>query len=420
MIKILSLNGLMNDVLWNSLARFSSAGISFIITLILMTLLEVPEYGEFVVYFSLFSTIPFFLDLGLNTSFISLGSIIKIESASKLADYSSTFFSIKLLIVVAISIVAVGLLVFNQIGLTLFYTVMLGGILGLWESFLTLFKLEQQFKRLSVLLPLRNVMAFIGVITVYYSSISDTWNNYLLAVMIAPLIMSAVVYFQSFTFIKIVVNFSIVKRIAQSSIWITLFTVVTAIHARADIYMIKYFTTTGYLNRNELGIFSAAFSLLTVANLMTSTFSEALLPNFSRQTDHSYFQKFYQHLIKTIPFAVLGAIFLSITLYFTFMYGFNGKYLESTSLILFMIGGTLCNFYLHTINTIFYPLRSTYVVFLSILIIFIINIIGGFTLIPKYGAFGAAIMNFVAPFIGLLVAITFLNHLLNRNERAGV
>ncbi len=410
----------MNDVLWNSLARFSSAGISFIITLILMTLLEVPEYGEFVVYFSLFSTIPFFLDLGLNTSFISLGSIIKIESASKLADYSSTFFSIKLLIVVAISIVAVGLLVFNQIGLTLFYTVMLGGILGLWESFLTLFKLEQQFKRLSVLLPLRNVMAFIGVITVYYSSISDTWNNYLLAVMIAPLIMSAVVYFQSFTFIKIVVNFSIVKRIAQSSIWITLFTVVTAIHARADIYMIKYFTTTGYLNRNELGIFSAAFSLLTVANLMTSTFSEALLPNFSRQTDHSYFQKFYQHLIKTIPFAVLGAIFLSITLYFTFMYGFNGKYLESTSLILFMIGGTLCNFYLHTINTIFYPLRSTYVVFLSILIIFIINIIGGFTLIPKYGAFGAAIMNFVAPFIGLLVAITFLNHLLNRNERAGV
>jgi O-antigen/teichoic acid export membrane protein len=292
--------------------------------------------------------------------------------------------------------------------------------LGFWESLLTIFRLEQKFKRLSVLLPLRNVIAFIGIITVYHSGISATWNNYLLVVMCAPLIMSVVVYFQSFTFLKIVINFSIVKSIARSSIWITLFTVVTAIHARADIYMLKYFSSIGDLNKNELGIYSAAFSLLTVANLITSTFSEALLPSFSKQTDHSYFQEFYKRLIKTIPFTVLGAILLSVALYFAFMYGFNGKYLESTSLILFMIGGTLCNFYLHTINTIFYPLRSTYVVFLSILIIFIINIIGGLALIPKYGAFAAGIMNFIAPFSGLLVAITFLNYLLDKNERAGV
>ncbi len=420
MIRKLSTNGLMKDVLWNAVARFGSAGISFVITLILMAFLDVPDYGEFVVYFSLFSTIPFFLDLGLNTSFTSLGSILKGENKNKFRDYSSTFFTIKLVTVVAVVLVSLVLLLLDSIGITLFYTIALGAILGIWESFLTLFKIEQQFKRLSVLLPLRNLIALAGVVIVYYSGISADWNHYLLAVMVAPLIMSVVVYFQSFRILKIIIDFSIVKKIARSSLWITLFTLVTAIHARADIYMIKYFSNEGIVDKNELGFFSAAFSLLTVANLITSTFSEALLPSFSKQTDNSYFQRIYKRLKSTIPFTILAAILLSIIFYFAFTYGFSGKYLASSNLILFMIGGTLCNFYLHTINTMFYPLKSTYVLFLSILIIFTVNLLGGFTLIPLYGALGAAIMNFIAPFIGLLVAFFFLNHLLRENEGARI
>lgn len=406
---------LFKDFLWNAIGRFGSAGISFLITLILMAILDVPDYGDFVVYFSLYSTIPFFLDVGLNNSFTAIGSKVLNDGEEKFRRYTGTYLSVKFLGSFIVIVFSTLIYLTGYINLLMVQTIVLGTFLGIWESLLTIYKTQQKFKVLSILLPIRNVVALAGFIVVRIFIESPRFDQYLVAIMLAPLIMSVSVYIFSFRIYTVRFDNVIAKNIARSSIWVALFTLTTALHARADVYMIKYFANSGILDKNELGIYSATFSLIMIANLITSTFAEALLPRFSRESNHSYFLLFFERIKRSFPLTLIGSILISIAIYVFFTFGFNQKFFDSRNLVFLMMGGTFFTFYLHTLTTFLYPLGKTHVMFVTILIMFILNIAGGFLLIPQFGALGAAVMYMIVPLLGLLICALFLSFELKKS-----
>jgi O-antigen/teichoic acid export membrane protein len=205
------------------------------------------------------------------------------------------------------------------------------------------------------------------------------------------------------------------KNTFAVSKWVTLFTIITAIHARADIYLLEYFASTNRIEDKEVGIFSAAFSLLSVINIVTSGFSEAVLPKISEESSSGYFMEFKNRIKGTISYVVVMAIMVGGILYFVFSYGFNGKYTSSINCMFFIGVGMILTFYIHTLSTMFYPLQRTDLVFKTILLMFCINILGGFLLIPILGSIGAAITNLLVSFSGLVFTVLVLNKLLSKN-----
>lgn len=403
---------LINNIFWNSIARFGSAGLNFLMTLFLMSVLPVADYGEFVFFFSIYSTIPFFLDFGLNNSLVSIGAKLNATDKAGYTNLISTHLSIKGVLLLLILLLSAGTLALGLWDRSFIIMVILGATLGLWECILSIFKSRQEFKLLSQLIPVRNAMAFTGILLLYYVFNVNSWESFLYIIMIIPLLMTVVIYLMYFNDIKLKIHKTLLRQTFEVSKWIGLFTIITAVHSKADIYLLKYFATQAKIADTEVGIFSAAFSLLALTNVLTSTFAEAILPKVSSESSHVYFRQFMQRLRRTIPYVISFALLLGLVLYFAFTFGFDAKYVDSVNSMIFIGAGMILLFYLHTLNTIFYPLNRTDVVFKVMVVMFLSNVIFGYLFIPILGSVGAAITNMLVSAIGLLLTYFALIKLL--------
>lgn len=404
---------LLNNIFWNTVARFGSAGLNVVTTVFLMSVLEVEEYGEYVVFFSIYSTIPFFFDFGLNNSFVSLGARFKSMNNEEYPRLISTVFAVKLAILGVIAVV-IPLGNFVQIiPVRIAAIILLGAVLGIWEFLLTVFKSHQDFKTLSWLLPVRNLIALAAVMSLYYIFDVRSWTSFLYTIMLIPVMLTGIVYVKYFRQIGLKVHRRMLINTYTVSKWVALFTLITAVHARTDIYLLEYFVTTGQINSRETGIFSAAFSLLAFINLVTSTFAEAVLPKVSEESSPEYFKHLMGRIKRTIPYVVLLAVVLGLVLYPVLFYGFNGKYSDSVDSMVFIATGMIFLFYLHTLNTMFYPLGRTDLIFKVILVMFVVNISLGYILIPVWGAVGAALTNMCVSLVGLFMTLLALNRVLS-------
>jgi O-antigen/teichoic acid export membrane protein len=405
---------LINNIFWNSIARFGSAGINFLMTLFLMSVLNVADYGEFVVYFAIYSTIPLFFDFGLNNSLVSLGARLKSEDIVGYKKLISTHFSIKAILFFLVAAVALPLMIFGIWQKTILVIILLAAPLAMWEYFLGIFKARQDFKLLSQLIPIRNFLAFSGVLLLHYFFDKNTWHEYLYVIILIPLLMSIGIYLKFFSDLKFTIDKHLLKKTVTLSKWIALFSIITAVHSKLSIYLLKYFATIDKIAITEVGIFSAAFSLLAITNVLTSTFAEAILPKVSEERNHKYLLEFINRLKRTVPYVILFALIIGIILYFAFTYGFNRKYIESINSMIFIGIGMILTFYIHTLNTVFYPLNRTDFVFKSILVMFFINILFGYVLIPILGAEGAAITHMLVSAAGLFYTYVALIKLLQK------
>jgi O-antigen/teichoic acid export membrane protein len=231
-------------------------------------------------------------------------------------------------------------------------------------------------------------------------------------VMSVPVALTLCVYLFYFRQIPFRISTEKVRMTFAVSKWLALFTLVTALHARADIYLLEFFSNRGTIDPKETGIFSAAFSLVAFINLVTATFAEAVLPKVSQESNHAYFVQLLTRIRKTLPYVLIMAAALIIVLYFLFRYGFEGKYIASIDCMIFICVGMIFLFYMHTINTMFYPLKRTDLVFKIILAMFAVNILVGYLLIPVWGAVGAAITNTLVSFVGLVLTAVSLKRIL--------
>lgn len=407
---------LINNIFWNALARFGSAGLSLLITLLLMGILDVESYGEFTVLYSIYTTIPFFFDLGLNNSFVAIGAKLKSKQPEQYTRMVDVYLSFKTTTLGLICLVTLLGAMLNLYSTAIMIVVVLGAVLGLWECFQTVFVSDQNFRLLSKLVPARNLLALIIILISYFVFHSKDWLSYLYIIMVIPFIMSLFTYWKYFKALTFKINKPKIIELFSVSGWIALFTIVNAVHARVSIYMLKYFSSINRIETTEIGIFSAAFSLLAVINLLTSIFSEAVLPKVSEETSYDYFLFLIRKIVRTIfPMIALG-IMAGTVLYFVFSYGFNGKYVNSVDSMVLIGAGMILTFYNHTLTTIFYPLNRTDLVFKSILIMFSVNVIVGYFLIPIYGAIGAAITSVIVALAGLLFTSLSLRKILMKNE----
>lgn len=400
-------SGLAQNLAWNFVGRFGSAVINFMITLFLMTILSVEDYGNFIVFFSIYTTVPFFLDLGVNNSFVAIGAKLKLQSEESFRKLVSSFLLIK---IISLAIV-IFLLSFNIWGVDTGIIIFLGAILGIWESLLAAFKSTQEFKLLSKLVPSKNLVTLLGILFFYYISKSTNWEAYLQIIMVVPLFLSILLYLWKFRTSPIAYNKQVLLNIFNVSKWISLFTIINALYVKTDIFILKYFAHEGSIQDFEIGIFSASFSMLSFMPVLTSTVADAVLPKVSEKLDKTFFKKFLNNIKKTIvPILILLIIGFTV-LYFVFVYGFNGKYEKSASIMVFLGIGMVFTFYRNTIETFFYPLQRTDLIFKIILIMFLVNIGLDFFLVPELGALGAAIANLLVIFTGLMITSFYVKKL---------
>jgi O-antigen/teichoic acid export membrane protein len=409
---------LLNNIFWNSIGRFGSAGLNLLITLFLMDVLEVEDYGEYVVFFSIYSTVPFFFEFGLNASFIALGAKFRSEGHESYNELVSTIFTLKLIILMIVVAVLPIAFLTGIIQKKIIILILLGAVLGFWDFLTSVFKTNQKFKTLAWLLPLRNLLVLLVILVMYFAMNVETWEPYLYVVMLAPLALSLIIYVLYFREISLRIYPDRVRETFALSKWLALFTLVTAVHSRADLYLLEYFSERGVIAAKETGIFSAAFSLFAMINLVTSTLAEAVLPKVSSEATREYYLQLLRRIWRTSPFVLSIAGILGVALYFLFYYGFGGKYVESLNCMVFIGCGMIFLFYMHTINTIFYPLKRTDLVFKIILAMFVVNVSMGYLMIPVWASVGAAVTNMVVSFVGLVLTIIALKRLLNVSWKA--
>lgn len=145
-------------------------------------------------------------------------------------------------------------------------------------------------------------------------------------------------------------------------------------------------------NFNELGLYSAAFKIVALVNVVQTSFSTFWTPvAYERFTKDPNDKTFFEKIFKVVSFIIFFVAIASITGKDIIVYLLGREYREASNIMPFLVFMPV----MYTISEItvmginFYKKSKWHILIASI--VCIINIVGNALLVPKYGAIGASI-----------------------------
>jgi len=391
--------------------RVFTSGLYFAFLGILMAVLSVEDYGKYTYYYSLIAIVPFFMDLGTNNAFLSLGAKKLKKDEHEFELYKSNYLAIKYLLFIIYIFLIAALYFFDSINYLMLIVLFTGILFALQELLANLFAVRKQFDKFSLLMPVRNVLNLIIVATfiMILSVVELNANNsiIMLTVATAASLLFYFIYNNDFFFNKAYLDFDICRSLCSYSSWLVVYGFCTALMMRIDIFILEYYNTLDAgIGRNELGYFSAAFSLGLVLPMITNSIVKVAFPNLSQINCVVEVDK-YLTLIKkaVIPvlLSVFGFSFLVILCVKFFLYQ---KYGSSIDVFLVISLATIVSFFTNLLIPLFYASNNTFFIAKLGISQLLINIVSSFCLIYFYGALGAAISILIVRTFGLFF-VTF-------------
>ncbi len=388
--------------------RVFTSGLYFIFIGFLMTFLTVEDYGMYTYYYSLIAMIPFFIDLGTNNAFLALGAKKLKESTIEFDKYKSNYLVIKYVLFFAFFLLALFLFSFKHISNTLFFVVIIGITVALLELMANLLAVKKAFSMFSILMPVRNILILVIVLFVISFDYINNLNvfNSLLILGLATFISLFIylIFIRDYTFKKTNLALNVCRELCSYSSWLVIYGFCVALMMRIDIFIIEYYSGDGdILGSNELGYFSAAFSLSLILPMITNSIVKVAFPSISQISYASDVDKYISLIKKAIaPVFLAVLIFMLIVVTIVNMF-FYQKYGGSISVFLLISLATMISFYTNLLIPLFYVSNKTFFIAKLGVIQLLVNAIASFILIYFYGAVGAAISILIVRSIGLII-----------------
>ncbi|KAF7788309.1 hypothetical protein PRUB_a2936 [Pseudoalteromonas rubra] len=368
-------------------SRLISAFIAFLISMVIMSKLSVESFGHFYFYLSIITLATTLPAIGINNSYV-FNSDKSLESQ---------FISLKLVMTLVYSLASYLLYLLGLISDTLVLVCLCTGFLfSFFDSHLSNFQCKKKFKSYAIQLPIKNL--FILSIAIFFLSYFEN------AIYIYSLISIVIFFGLIFYYLKSFTWNLDLKKFQLMAGGFYFFEISSLIMIRSETWWLKYFTESGAINADSLGIFGAAFTVCTVVSIASTAINSALLPFIKK--DHTLLS------VKNIFFFSIAAVlFLSVyyfALYFVVEIFFKEKFQDSLTYVPLILLGMLFSFLAGIIRLDL--IRRELLSYLNKVYIaqLLLTIIAGCILIYLYGIKGAVIVFFGVRLIGfILIAIKY-------------
>lgn len=186
--------------------------------------------------------------------------------------------------------------------------------------------------------------------------------------------------------------------------WMFVLASVNGLLGKVDIYMLSFWATY-----SQLGIYSAAYNLLSIVSFLPYVFGKVMLPKMAETSREDLFDMTIRIVKPILAISLLSLIIIPI---FPFLVPilFGHKYDSSIIVVQALTIATLISFILLPFEQSMYPLgKPKYTSALKFAQL-ILNIILNYIFIPKYGMIWAAInLGIARLFYGILLIKVFYN-----------
>ncbi|MGL5962785.1 MAG: oligosaccharide flippase family protein [Fusobacteriaceae bacterium] len=368
--------------------------IGLLTTPIVTRLISPEEYGVFSIYNLTLNILMLFVMIGLDQGFVrffyeenSLES--RSELLKKTLKLPLILFTILSIIFFLTKDVTIKLIFGNLDASNLTFYILIGIIISLINRFSTLvIRMQQKGKLFSIIQVLNQIFNFLFIILLYkiYGNsykvliISLIGSSFLIALI--SLVSERKVWFSKKGKSK-----TSYKTLLEYSYPIAITVLVSWLFQSADKLFIK-----NYTNLYELGLYAAAFKIISLLNVVQNGFNTFWIPiSFEKYQENKENKKFFEDIFNLISLGMLllgiGILLGKDILILILGEKFKGAVKIFPALIMIPLMNTASEVTVVGIN---FRKKTKYHLIISVLVT-ISNLIGNYLLVPKLGAVGAAI-----------------------------
>lgn len=264
----------------------------------------------------------------------------------------------------------------------------------------------QKFKLRAVINILRYITMFSFILILVLNKI--ILLKYVMFAFIIPIIFSLFFVPRYWTFISSFFKEKLSKKLMLEMFhyekWMFVLASVNGLLGKVDIYMLSFWATYA-----QLGIYSAAYNLLSIVSFLPYVFGKVMLPKMAETKREELFDMTIRIVKPILAISFLSLIIIPI---FPFLVPilFGHKYDSSIIVVQALTIATLLSFIVLPFEQSMYPLgKPKYTSALKFAQL-ILNIILNYIFIPKYGMLWAAINLIITRLIyGILLIKVFYN-----------
>lgn len=371
-------------------SRFLNAFLFLLFTFFMMSVLSVENYGEFSFFYSIASVVPFFLNLGIDTSLITITS--KIENHQKYLNYLGLYWRLKFVLIGIGVLMALSymLIVGNEL---IFLSLMAGITFGFSDCFKPPAEARKKFNFVSLTLPLRNTFLLILCGIFYWLGYIDDVYVFIYCMIGANVLRIVAIYF---VYVRKIAPLELKTSLKFGDLfvflkWIFTKDLLITFVAQLEVLILGQLVLHEIVPKAELGYYSGAFTLSMVLSLVTNSLTSILLPEVAGKDDVKSLQSFIGKLFKSMLFVIPVCVVFYFIITAFVQFGFGEKYESSIPLFPIIILGTIFAFYANNISLIFYRKDRLFFLVLITFLKLVLGVILSFILIPIYESWGAAI-----------------------------
>lgn len=175
------------------------------------------------------------------------------------------------------------------------------------------------------------------------------------------------------------------SKLFNFSKWIIISGLLSILYSRINIFMLGYFKEA-----STVGMYSAAFTLVSGLDLLTVAIITVLLPKVSQMSGRQEFIGYIRWSLRiTIPIsiALLPLLFFTKPL-ISIIY--QGQFIDSSSIFIILFLGAIVTLIIFPIALVFFALDLPHYVAIGDSGVLTFSFLANYLAIPKYGVIGAA------------------------------
>ena len=401
------------DILVVSSGKIFASGLGFLASIILARKLGPEDFGLFSLSLALMIVISGITGGSIDQATVKFSSFYLNRDKKKAELIFHTTFKIK--IIIGLFLLLAGLLIskpisriiFKESGLEKLVTLSFIGAIGIiFMGYVLAFLQSHQTFGRHILLELLNNFMKLGIIGVMLLINVLNPVNSMVVYVVAPFLTFLVgLTIIPKTFLKAGDSHeSLLPEIIHFSKWIVLSYIIFALYRRMDIFLLNYLGEF-----QAVGIYSAAFIMASMLDLVAVSLFVVVFPKVNRFiTRNEYVNFLTKFLTYAIPsYIITCVIFLCMSKFLVIKF-YTAEFMDSVSILRILVPGYAVYMIALPLTAIILSRNKPQLIVLIDFITLLVMFIGSVSLIPLYGAKGAAVAALISNLIFLVLIISWI------------
>lgn len=369
--------------------------------------LTVDEYASYTAFYCIVTLTPLIVGSGINLALVRFSAEYISESGKKpLELYFINFilqFVIYLIVCVAILILSdeVTNILFGQKAYddALRYGLIAGAGALISQAGRGVYNAEERFGSYIKALWLRQLLIF-SAISLLFLLNHLSFEQTALVFIIAELSVAGIIFYHIFrdvhflkSLIEIKKNSDIIRKFISSTGWLMSFCLVFNSFQRFDVFMLSHFSS-----EVEIANYGVAFRYYSLAMIVLTSLNAIMLPKFSKveMKDLVRQKKFTLTWLKTTVWLIIPLVVFVIYGKSLFIWINGAQYDKAFYMFVILLSGFWLNLMFSPLIHVVMARKAYKFLFVLGVAAFLLNLAGNYSLVPRWGGYGAAVVTAVS------------------------